>query len=314
VVINGDDAEVRMHQCKPGGNIGGSDPDLKMEFGGSLAYSSTAQVSAVYTNSEALLGESCSGTSDTNGNGLTGWEDPFCHVQMGHAYSSQNLENNLFVPDPACYSNGSYNYNDAVASTGVMDWSGCLRNTLRSFQNEDSVIEIYDDQQQSLVCAQSGLGQSDFVETEVDKGEEYWLAATFDEDSVSSFVLQGNVNYGYDCDGNCCYDVYMTDAYTVGGVEYGDGWNGAYLEVLQGGTLMDTITLPTGSSGWDSFCVDSGAGFSLNWNDSIQNYNDTETFVVMQGNDGSGTTMCSVSDPSTGLQSACGNSGVMTCQ
>ena len=38
IFITGDDAEVRMKQCKPGGNYGNnSDPDLKMAQGGALS-------------------------------------------------------------------------------------------------------------------------------------------------------------------------------------------------------------------------------------------------------------------------------------
>ena len=175
---------------------------------------------------------------------------------MGHAYSSQNLENSLFTPDSTCYTSGTYNYNDAVADAGVMNWSGCLRNTVRTSQNESFVMEIYDNQQQSLACAEGGAGFNSYIETEVTKDEDYWLAASFDADSVSSFVLQGNVEYGYDCDGNCCYDVYMTDNFNDG-----LGWNGAQVEVVQGQTVVDTFALTSGTTGWDSFCVDSGAIF-----------------------------------------------------
>ena len=45
IFITGDDAEVRMKQCKPGGNYGNnSDPDLKMALGGALSFSPTSQV------------------------------------------------------------------------------------------------------------------------------------------------------------------------------------------------------------------------------------------------------------------------------
>ena len=312
IFISGDDAEVRMKQCKPGGNLGSnSDPDLKMASGGSLSFSATSQVSAIYTASEVLNGELCTPNSyDLNGNGLTGWDEPFCNVEMGHAYSSQNLRNNLFSLDPTCYNNGTYNYNDAVADAGSMNWSGCLRNTVRTSQNESFVMEIYDDQQQSLTCAEGGLGLNGYVETEVSKDEGYWLAASFDANSVSSFVLQGNVKYGYDCDGNCCYDVYMTDSY-----DDGLGWNGAQVQVLQGQTVVDTFALTSSTSGWDSFCVDSGQSFSLVWDTSNQTpFLDYETFVVKQGNDLNGDTLCSVNNPSAGLQSSCGSNGIMTCQ
>ena len=52
-----------------------------------------------------------------------------------------------------------------------------------------------------------------------------------------------------------------------------------------------------------------GQSFELVWDTSNQIYNDVETFVVIQGDDASGETVCSVSNPSAGLQSSCGSNG-----
>ena len=94
----------------------------------------------------------------------------------------------------------------------------------------------------------------------------------------------------------------------------GLGWNGAQVEVVQGQTVVDTFALTSGTTGWDSFCVDSGQSFELVWDTSNQIYNDVETFVVIQGDDASGETVCSVSNPSAGLQSSCGSNGAIICQ
>ena len=310
VHVKGSDAKVRLSQCTLGGNTGSSsDPDLKLEEEDSYTFSSTVQLHARLTEESYLQAEGCgSNASDSNGNGLIGWDDPSCSITLGNAYNSHNLENNIFDPDTSCYSNGSYSYNDAVADSGTMDWSGCLVGTVNNFQNSNFVATIMDDQQQSLVCAEGGPGLNiSSVETEVEKGENYWIGTTFDEQSITSFVLHGNVLYGQDCDGNCCYDVYMSDS-------YGDGWTGAALEVTQGTTVVETISLTSGYDGWDSFCIDNGQSFEVSWNNSNQIYDDTEVFFIMQGDDSTGTTICGVTDPSSGAITSCGTNGVMTCQ
>jgi hypothetical protein len=171
-----------------------------------------------------------------------------------------------------------------------------------------------DDQQQSLVCAEGGPGLNvSSVETQVERGENYWIAATFDEQSTTSFVLQGNVLYGEDCDGNCCYDVYMTDSYPYDNA----GWNGAEVEVIQGTTVVDTFSLTSGTEGWASFCIDNGQTFEVSWNDTNQSpfsMTDIESFVILQGDDSTGSTICSVSDSASGTITSCGTNGVMTCQ
>ena len=81
VQLNGDDSKVRLTQCSLGGNTGSAnDPDLKLEDEGSYSFSSSAQVLAVVTADEYLQLELCSGTTDSNGNGLTGWDDPSCSI------------------------------------------------------------------------------------------------------------------------------------------------------------------------------------------------------------------------------------------
>ena len=132
------------------------------------------------------------------------------------------------------------------------------------------------------------------------------------EGDVANLNVAYYTDFGHDCDGNCCYDVLMMDS-------YGDGWNGAELQVFQGFSLVDTLTLSDGSSGWGSFCVDANMPYFFSFDDSTQTYDDGETFVAMQGNNSGGSdTVCSIGSDldGSGIVTDCApsNGGVLYCQ
>ena len=99
---------------------------------------------------------------------------------------------------------------------------------------------------------------------------------------------------------------------------YGDGWDGAYLEVYEGFSLIETLTLDDGTEGWQTFCIQDGFPYFLEYNNSNQGWNDTETFVLMQGNSSGGSDIVctSAADLSSGRVTECApnNVGVMFCQ
>ena len=105
-----------------------------------------------------------------------------------------------------------------------------------------------------------------------------------------------------DCDGvdatqllQCCYTIDMYDS-------YGDGWNGCQLDLYVDSNFVSTHSInsphPTlgGSFASDSFCIDEGETFELDY--TIGSYNNEVSFALV---DDSQTILFSASAPSQGV-------------
>ena len=306
--ITGDNAYFIARDCIMGGNVNGN---LTLSEGGGpyATLSSTGGQNGVMTQDEWYTLEVCDDpTIDNNGNGLYGWEDPYCSVMNGVVYDSYNLWEDNFVPDASCSTLAVYQDNDAVLSVGEMDWTGCVSAQVNVNNPTSYSLTLFDGQGVFDTCIEETFSSSSALQETYVKGEDPFVGVAIETGSQSELAISQVVDYGYDCDGNCCYDIYMSDS-------YGDGWTGGVLNVFQGLTIIDTVTLDDGYDGWDSFCVDSAATFFLTWDDTNQGYNDTETFVLMQGDSSTGNTVCDMTnDLSSGIVTDCGTSGGMTCQ
>ncbi len=284
-------------------------PDIYLEQGGPQIVDLVS--SSTYTEVEEISQEFCSKVgADINQDGLKDWNDHSCSVVQGHHYSSKNMVQDLFVPEPSCITSGkTYQSADAVTFLGEADWSGCMTSSVVSSSDSmpNYAISMFDGEHTLLECEELDSDQQTdgIIGQTVIKGDEVWMGMSFLENALGTVKLGSNVSYGHDCDGNCCYDVYMYDS-------GGDGWNGASLEVHESGTAEHTLTLSEGENGWSHFCIDDGQSFSLVWNEQQQMINHSETVTVIQGGSPSNT-VCHIFDPVSGSQTSCGTAGIMTC-
>ena len=84
--------------------------------------------------------------------------------------------------------------------------------------------------------------------------------------------------------------------------DYGDGWNGAELQVYQGFSVVETLTLDDDFQGWGTFCIEANLPWFLYYDDTNQSWDDGETLFVIQGNNSGGsTTMCSIGNDMDGV-------------
>lgn len=88
------------------------------------------------------------------------------------------------------------------------------------------------------------------------------------------------------CAEPCVYTVVMED-------EYGDGWNGNEIHVMFNGTLLETLTIESGSAQTSTVMVCDGA-ISFEWAEG--DYPEEASFTI---EDGTGTTLYSCADGST---------------
>ena len=255
---------------------------------------------SVYTEDDSYQDESCFMTNtDDNSNGLYGFDDPWCAIELETNYHSQQAPDLLLTP--ACMPSGQSD--NFVAHLETMEFSGCVETYLSIAKDVTSYVEIFDEDYTSIACDTSDYTHS--TSGYLEKGQDAHMLVSFPEDQITNFQVSYDVEYGKDCDGNCCYDIQMLDS-------YGDGWNGGKLDFFHGLSLVDTITLEDGFSEWTSFCVeDSALQYWLSWNNTDQEYDDTESVYVYQG-DWYNPTCVSV-DPSYGMLSDCGTNGLFTC-
>ena len=199
-----------------------------------------------------------------------------------------------------------------------MDFSGCVTTEVRAGHSTDIYVSVLADttevdciDNENNTGGYTSTDLSTFVERSPDiDAELISTRVSVPESDPTNIQVSTMVEFGQDCDGNCCYDVYMMDS-------YGDGWTGSELQVFEGFTPVATLTLDDGYGGWASFCIDSGLPYFFNYDNATQQYDDDESFVLIQGDANGGNTLCtSAADLSNGLVSECApnNGGVMYCQ
>ena len=111
---------------------------------------------------------------------------------------------------------------------------------------------------------------------------------------------------GYDATG-CCYVLYMQDS-------WGDGWNGASVEVSINGAQTESFSISNGSSTMEGFCLESGESFDLSFTSGT--FDNEITYDLM---DESGTILHSEgTNPSVGVHysgscAACGTNEIEDC-
>ena len=232
---------------------------------------------------------------------MYGFDDPWCAIELETNYHSQQAPDLAFTP--VCMPSGTQSDN-FVAHLETMELSGCVETYLSIAKDVTSYVEIFDEDYTSIACDTSDYTHA--TSGYLEKGQDAHALVSFPEDQITNFQLSYDVEYGQDCEGNCCYDIQMLDS-------YGDGWNGAKLDIFQGFALVESVTLDSGYSGWASFCLenDSTSQYWISWNNADQIHDDTETFYMYQG-DWNYPTCVSV-EPSFGRVMDCGSDGFFTC-
>ena len=95
---------------------------------------------------------------------------------------------------------------------------------------------------------------------------------------------------------------------------WGDGWNGASLELSINGTQAESFSIASGSSAMEGFCLESGESFDLSFTSGT--FDNEITYDLM---DESGTILHSEgTNPSVGVHysgscSACGTNEIEDC-
>jgi hypothetical protein len=312
--ISGIGSSFRSGACILGGN--NSTYDMYQSQSGGSALSAQYPNSNLSFYDRTIGTESCQAVTDANGNGLVGYDEPTCIFPMEENILSSAVPTG--VGHASCSNvNASNPMDSAVVPFGDMNFSGCVTTEVAAGHNDNMYVSLMTDTtEQDCISDLNNTGYTtNSIEMFVERSqyvnpEKLSTRVTVAESDPTNFQVSTTVDFGYDCDGNCCYDILMMDS-------FGDGWNGAELNIFQGLTLIDTVTLDDGASGWDTFCVDSGALFFLGYDNTSQQYDDTETFVLMQGDGNNGQTICTVStDLTYGLVTDCGptTGGGMTCQ
>ena len=82
----------------------------------------------------------------------------------------------------------------------------------------------------------------------------------------------GNSTDGPQSNGNtCCYDIAMTDS-------WGDGWNGASLDLSVNGSFFESYSFSSGSVGSGQACVTDGSIMEFSWNSGT--YDSEVSFTI----------------------------------
>ena len=299
--------------CLLDGNDTTNTYDMYQEDVGGFNFTGTVSPTSIFLEDRTIGYEDCQGSTDENGNGLLGFDDPWC--SYGTETNIMMSAHRVNVPAPTCAANAGAMDTVVVPMTGMI-FSGCVSGHVTASENTDMYLSIMEDAGE-LDCTADTTNTSaepsrtfrTFVERGNNPNEGVMTNLKISVPESENTVVQATyeVQYGNDCDGNCCYDIVLLD-------EGGDGWNGGVLNVYQDLNMVETLTFDSGDSDIQTFCVDNGEDFFLVWDDTNQTSNDIESFYVIQGNETGGSLMCVATDISNGIITDCGNNGTMTCQ
>ena len=89
--------------------------------------------------------------------------------------------------------------------------------------------------------------------------------------SLTYLMIFGQISF---VSAQCDITISMEDS-------YGDGWNGASVKVYDGGTLLGTATIPSGSSGTATISAPDNTDISLVWTNG--SYPEECSFTVTNG-------------------------------
>jgi len=161
---------------------------------------------------------------------------------------------------------------DSVSTTSVsLSWN--------SDANDFTVIDMAD----GSIVATSIVNNATI--TGLTAGTAYTFGVVVDCGSTTSDTV--TIATMTQCENTCQITINGTD-------EYGDGWNGNAINVMQAGTLVGTFTLTTGDTYSTTFTVCSGIPVSFVW--VMGSYPDEASFNIL---DGGNVTAISVADGST---------------
>ena len=164
-----------------------------------------------------------------------------------------------------------------TATSVLLSWSDTLNGTI--------TYTVYNMADTSVVATNIATTSYEVTGLTASTNYTFGVAANCSATDQSPIVT---INARTDCaSGSCTVTIDGEDS-------YGDGWNGASIEVVQNGGVVGTFTLGSGmSTNTATISVCSGVPVTFNWIEG--NYDDEASFIILNG---AGDTIANVDDAS----------------